>query len=97
MGIIHIPSTISNIFSYARLMALGVAGVLLADVANQLSGTVGSIWVGILLALFLHLINIVVHSFSSTIHSIRLNVIEFFGKFYESGGRQYKPFKRIGR
>jgi V/A-type H+-transporting ATPase subunit I len=97
MGIIHIPSTISNIFSYARLMALGVAGVLLADVANQLAGAMGSIWVGILIAFFLHLINIVVHSFSSTIHSVRLNVIEFFGKFYESGGRRYKPFKRAGR
>ncbi len=97
MGIIHIPSTISNIFSYARLMALGVAGVLLADVANQLAGSIGSIWVGILIAFFLHLINIVVHSFSSTIHSVRLNVIEFFDKFYEPGGRRYKPFKRSGR
>lgn len=96
-GVFHIPTLMSNIFSYIRLMALGVAGVILADVANQLATSFGSIWTGITIAIFLHLINIVFHTFSSTIHSLRLNVLEFFNKFYEPGGRVYKPFKRVGR
>ncbi len=93
MGVMHIFSTFGNILSYARLMALGLAGVVLAVVANQLAGAFGNIYVGLFIALFLHTINLVVHSFSSTIHALRLNVIEFFGKFYESGGKPYKPFK----
>ncbi len=77
-------------------MALGLASVVLAMVANQLAGELGSIAVGIVVAGLLHALNIVVGAFSPTIHSIRLNVIEFFGQFYESGGEEYKPFHRTG-
>jgi V/A-type H+-transporting ATPase subunit I len=65
-------------------------------VANELAGSIGSIYVGIAVALLLHLINIVVAAFSPFIHAIRLNVIEFFNQFVESGGAEYKPFKRTG-
>jgi V/A-type H+-transporting ATPase subunit I len=97
MGLAHLPSFFSNIFSYIRLMALGVAGVVLAIVANELGRVAGSVWAGLLIAVLLHTINLIVHSFSSTIHSLRLNLLEFFNKFYEPGGRAYQPFKRAGR
>lgn len=96
LGVIHIFSTIGKIFSYLRLMALGLAGVILAIAANQMASAIGNIWAGILIALVFHMINVVVHTFSSTIHSLRLNFIEFFDQFFEAGGREYKPFKKAG-
>jgi V/A-type H+-transporting ATPase subunit I len=97
--IVHLIEALSNLFSYMRLIALGIAGVILAYVANLLAasfakgGDVGGIIIGILLASLLHAINIAVAAFSPTIHTIRLNVLEFFNRFYESGGKKYKPFK----
>lgn len=96
MGVIEIFGTLGNIISYSRIIALGLAGVILAVVANQLAGSMGSIYVGLSIALLLHLINVVVAAFSPMIHAIRLNVIEFFNQFVESGGKEYKPFKRTG-
>ncbi len=56
-----------------------------------------STWAGIFtIALLLHVLNIAVAAFSPTIHSLRLNLIEFFKQFVEPGGSEYKPFKRTG-
>ncbi len=96
-ALFHIPSVISNIASYLRLMALGLAGVILAVIGNQLGSMFDVAALGILVALLVHLLNIVVHSFSATIHSMRLNIVEFFGKFVAYGGKPYKPFKKTGR
>ena len=96
MGIVEIFGTIGNIFSYVRILALGLAGVILAMVANELVGSMGSIYVGVTIALLLHVLNIAVAAFSPTIHSLRLNLIEFFKQFVEQGGSEYKPFKRAG-
>ncbi len=92
LGIFEVFGLFGNIFSYARIMALGLAGVILGEVANELGVHMGFL-VGGLIALLLHAINLLVGAFSPTIHSIRLNVLEFFNRFYESGGREYKPFK----
>ena len=96
IGVVHIFSTMGKIFSYLRIMALGLAGVILAIAANKIGSTLGNIWVGIAIAALFHIINLVVHSFSSTIHSLRLNLIEWFDQFYEPGGRPFRPFKKIG-
>ncbi len=96
-AILHLPTIISNIASYLRLMALGLAGLILAVIANQLGGMFSNIFLGLLVALSIHLLNIVVHSFSATIHAMRLNIVEFFGKFVAYGGKPYKPFKKAGR
>lgn len=96
-ALFHIPSVISNIASYLRLMALGLAGVILAVIGNQLGGMFDVAAIGVLVALLVHFLNIVVHSFSATIHSMRLNIVEFFGKFVAYGGKPYKPFKKAGR
>jgi V/A-type H+-transporting ATPase subunit I len=73
-------------------MALGLAGVVLAVIANSFTSSFDNVILGAAVAVVVHTLNIVLHTFSSTIHSIRLNILEFFDKFYEAGGRPYKPF-----
>jgi len=83
-----------NIVSYVRIMAIGLTSVLLAFVANQLSGITGDILLGLIFGGLIHLMNIIIGVFSSTIHSIRLHYVEFFDKFLDLGGRRYKPLHK---
>ena len=73
-------------------MAIGLTSVLLADIANQLSGLTGDIVLGFIVGVIIHLIGIIIGVFSSSIHSLRLHYVEFFDKFLELGGRKYRPF-----
>jgi V/A-type H+-transporting ATPase subunit I len=93
-GTIEMMSTVGNILSYSRLMAIGMASVILAMVANRLSGAFAFAIIGIIVALLLHALNVVLAMFSPSIHAVRLHLVEFFSKFYEGGGLPYKPFKR---
>ncbi|HSR36020.1 MAG TPA: hypothetical protein VLL73_02480, partial [Desulfurivibrionaceae bacterium] len=88
---LEVLQTIGNVISYVRIMAIGLASVLLAYVANQLAGAIGSIWVGVLVASLLHAINIVLGVFAPTVHSLRLHYVEFLGKFMRVGGRKFAP------
>jgi V/A-type H+-transporting ATPase subunit I len=90
---IEFVSTLGNVLSYARIMAVGTASVMMAIVANRMVGAFGAVWVGVLFALLFHLINFVLGVFSPTIHMLRLHYVEFFGKFYSPGGSQYRPFR----
>jgi V/A-type H+-transporting ATPase subunit I len=97
MGSLELLRSIGNIISYARIMAVGLASVLLAFVANRVSGIPGDILLGILAGALLHAVNIVLGVFSPTIHSIRLHYVEFFSKFLEHGGRKFEPLKKEGK
>lgn len=89
---IEFLSTLSNILSYARIMALGTASVMMAVVANKLAGEMGSVVVGLLFGLLFHVVNFALAVFAPTIHGLRLHYVEFFGKFYSPGGQQFRPF-----
>jgi V/A-type H+-transporting ATPase subunit I len=89
---IELLATVGNVLSYARVMALGTASVMLAVVANRMVGAMGSAVVGALLALLFHLVNFALGLFSPAIHALRLHYVEFFGKFYSPGGVEYRPF-----
>ncbi len=89
---IELLTTVGNVLSYARIMALGVASVMLAVVANRMVGAIGSVAVGVVFALLFHLVNFAIALFSPTIHALRLHYVEFFGKFYSPGGVRYQPF-----
>ncbi len=93
-GTIEVMSTVGNILSYARLMAIGMASVILAMVANKLGESFDIVIIGIIVALLLHALNIALALFSPSIHAMRLHIVEFFSKFYEGGGVVYKPFKK---
>jgi V/A-type H+-transporting ATPase subunit I len=85
-------TTLGNVLSYARIMAIGTASVMLALVANQMVGAIGSTAVGLMFALLFHLVNFAIGLFTPAIHALRLHYVEFFGKFYSPGGRRYEPF-----
>lgn len=88
---IEFLSTLGHILSYARVMALGTASVMLAIVANQVAGTLGSVLVGVVFALLFHTVNFALGLFGPTIHALRLHYVEFFGTFYSPGGTRYTP------
>jgi V/A-type H+-transporting ATPase subunit I len=87
---IEVMKTMGNVFSYARLMALGIASVMLAEVANEMAGLL-TVGVGVIVAVLLHAVNFAL-MFSPVIQALRLHYVEFFDKFYEDGGRAYEPF-----
>ena len=89
---VELLATMGNILSYARIMALGTASVMLAVIANRLAGAMGSVVVGAIFALLFHLVNFALGLFSPTVHALRLHYVEFFGRFYSPGGVRYQPF-----
>jgi len=97
IGPLEAIKSIGNILSYARIMAIGTASVVLAIVANKLGGLAGNAILGILVAGMIHIINIFLGILSPTIQSLRLHYVEFFSKFYQPGGRRYEPFKKTGK
>jgi V/A-type H+-transporting ATPase subunit I len=95
LGPIEFIGLLGNILSYLRIAAVGLASVYVAKLANDLAGTLGSIIIGVLIAVLFHALNLVLGAFSPTIHSMRLHYVEFFRKFYEGGGRPFEPFKSV--
>lgn len=94
MAPLEMMKNIGNIISYARIMAIGLASVLIAEVASRFAGLSGDVVIGALAAGLLHLINIVLGIFSPTIHALRLHYVEFFSKFITYGGRRFEPYRK---
>lgn len=92
LGPTELLSTLGHILSYARVMAVGTASVMMAAAANRMVGAMGSVVVGSLFALLFHLVNFALGVFSPTVHALRLHFVEFFGTFYSPGGTRYEPF-----
>ena len=95
----RIAGSLGDILSYSRLFALGLATGIIANVVNTMAmmtwnapyfGKVAT--VGILIGG--HIFNLVINALGGFIHTARLQFVEFFTKFYESGGEAFKPFKR---
>jgi V/A-type H+-transporting ATPase subunit I len=91
IAVIELMSAFGRILSYARIMALGTASLMLAMIANRMVGALGSALVGVAFALLFHLVNFAIGLFSPAIHALRLHYVEFFGEFYSPGGTAYRP------
>lgn len=88
---VELLSTVGHLLSYARIMALGTASVMLAVIANRLAGAFGSAVAGGLLALLFHVVNLALGVFGPAIHALRLHWVELFGTCYSPGGVRYRP------
>ena len=90
LGPLESVSRIGNVLSYLRLAAVGLASVYLAIVANEL-GRQAPLLVGVVIAVFFHALNLALAAFSPMIQALRLHYVEFFGTFFEGGGRPFHP------
>lgn len=86
----NITSYLSDILSYSRLMALCMAGAVIAGVFNILGGMVGPIFFWIVFVVG-HLFNMGINIIGTYVHSARLQYLEFFGKWYREGGKPFEP------
>ncbi|MBT3834970.1 hypothetical protein HOF56_01860 [Candidatus Peribacteria bacterium] len=94
----------SNTLSYLRILALGLATGALAFAINQIGAVIAGLLpsiigvpVFIMILFFGHLTSIALNCLGSFVHSGRLQFIEFFGQFFQGGGKEFAPFKRSTR
>ena len=97
-NIYNITSYMSDILSYARLLALGLATGVIAQVVNTMGtlfgGGIGGLIALTIIFLFGHTLNLAINALGAFIHASRLQYVEFFVKFYEDGGEPFDPFRR---
>ena len=96
-----VTSYISDLLSYSRLLALGLTTGVMAQVFNMLSNLFGTSVIGIIfmIVIFLagHAITIGLNALGSYVHTMRLQYVEMFSKFYEGGGKPFEPFSTKSR
>ncbi len=98
----NITGWISDLLSYMRLFGMGLATGVIGNVINILvgmvfqNGIIGMI-IGSVLFLGAHVFNMGINALGAYVHSCRLQYIEFFGKFYEDGGRPFAPLEEKTR
>ncbi len=94
----NISGWLSDVLSYSRLLALGLATGVIASVVNQMGSMGGKSVFGVIMFIFAfifgHTFNLAINLLGAYVHTNRLQFVEFFGKFYEGGGRPFQPFKQ---
>lgn len=98
-GAYGITGYLSDVLSYSRLLALGLATSVISSVFNTMAGMVGGslpIVLGVILyaVIFIigHILNMAINALGAYVHTNRLQYVEFFGKFYNGGGRPFEAF-----
>ena len=104
VGFYGIVSFFSDVLSYMRLAIIDLTTGFIALVANLMGGllmgkggilfTAATVIVGIIIAVFFHILNLFLSMLSAFVHSLRLNYLESFNRYYPSGGKPFIPFKR---
>ena len=83
----------SDILSYARLMALMLAGAVIAQVFNTLGSVTGNIILFLAVSLLGNLLNFALNLLGCYVHDLRLQCLEFFNRFYKEGGKPFCPLE----
>ena len=81
----------SDVMSYARLMALMLSGSIIASVFNTLGGITGNVFFFLLISMLGNTLNFALNLLGCYVHDLRLQCLEFFGKFYQDGGKPFRP------
>ena len=91
-----ISGWLSDVLSYSRLLALGLATGVIAQVFNSMGSMGGNSIPGVLMFIVVFLIgnvlNLAINALGAYVHTNRLTYVEFFGKFYDGGGKKFTPF-----
>jgi V/A-type H+-transporting ATPase subunit I len=98
LGLFDITGYIGDWLSYARLLALGLGTTgmalafnIVAEVIPNMIPVVGIIFIPIILVIA-HTANLGLQTLGAGVHSLRLQYVEFFNRFYSGGGKKFEPF-----
>ena len=89
----HVTGYFGDILSYSRLMALMLAGSVIAQVFNTLGAIPGNIVIFLIISLAGNTLNFALNLLGCYVHDLRLQCLEYFGKFYEDGGKPFRPME----
>lgn len=95
IGLYDVTSYVSDLLSYSRLMALGLATGVIGQVVNVMRSLTGSSIIGVILSAVIfvvgHALNFAINVLGAYVHTNRLQYVEFYSKFYEGGGKKFAP------
>lgn len=100
LALYNLVGYLSDVLSYSRLLALGLATAIIGLAVNIIAGLIADMipyagWVfAAIIFIVGHTLNLLINAFGAFIHSGRLQFVEFFTKFMEGGGRDFKPFNK---
>lgn len=100
-GLYGVVGYFSDTMSYSRLLALGLASAIIGVVVNKIASLIATMipvvgWAFVPVVLLVgHIFNLVINVLGSFIHAGRLQFVEFFTKFFEGGGKPFRPLKRV--
>ncbi|NMB40482.1 MAG: V-type ATP synthase subunit I [Firmicutes bacterium] len=96
VSLYDVTGFLSDVLSYSRLLALGLATGVIASAINTMAGLLTGSVVGVIVMIIIllggHSFNLIINTLGAYVHTSRLQYIEFFGKFFEGGGRSFQPF-----
>lgn len=94
-GLYGLINYLSDLLSYSRILALGLASAVIGQVVNILATMKGASFIGFIMMILVfclgHVLNLAISVLGTFVHTARLQYIEFFGKFYEDGGVPFRP------
>ena len=97
MSLYDVTSYFSDVLSYSRILALGLATGVVGSVVNIMGTMAGGNIIGVILFIVIfaagHMLNLGINALGAYVHSARLQYVEFFGKYYEGGGKKFDPLK----
>ena len=89
----HVTGYFGDILCYSRLMALMLAGSVIAQVFNTLGAIPGNVVIFIIISMLGNALNFALNLLGCYVHDLRLQCLEYFNKFYEDGGKPFRPMK----